>query len=387
MEKFMQQTVADFSDNTGLPDHLIVNHILPKLPVKPLIRFKCVSKLWLSTISSPKFAKSHLNVSSSFPLQLLLLTDNPFKSMLLPYDEFNNLKEPVEMDLNLDVCVQEHLSDCEFAGSCNGLISFCGINSDDVHFFFICNPSLPQQHREIIFPSSEYSPKGHWFGFIPSINEYKIVALLLCHGNNNNESSLHFYVFSLSTGKWKRIYDLDDFFTVYETISCGETAMINDVLYWSLRFPDSTDGPKRVIGFDLVNEKMKQFPWMDWLSDYSCAEFFIMNGCLSLRCNRSSDGVSDVWTLKQYDDWSSWEKLFSIHVPVMNVLSITPTGKFLIQQYSTHQNMKQIMMIDPSKDDQEQIQGNTYCPGEVNIWDAVTYVESLISPFETNQVH
>nr|GMD65707.1 F-box/kelch-repeat protein At3g23880-like [Ipomoea batatas] len=44
-----------------LPQDLIFSGVLPKLPVKPLMRFQCVSKGWLAMISSPDFAKSHLD--------------------------------------------------------------------------------------------------------------------------------------------------------------------------------------------------------------------------------------------------------------------------------------------------------------------------------------
>ncbi|KAM7488734.1 hypothetical protein LguiB_026218 [Lonicera macranthoides] len=37
-----------------IPDEIIDN-ILLRLPVKSLLRFKCVSKRWLSTISDPNF--------------------------------------------------------------------------------------------------------------------------------------------------------------------------------------------------------------------------------------------------------------------------------------------------------------------------------------------
>ncbi|XP_031284053.1 F-box/kelch-repeat protein At3g23880-like [Pistacia vera] len=46
-----------------LPDDL-VRDILLRLPVKSLLRFKCVSKSWLSLISNHKLAITHLNKTS-----------------------------------------------------------------------------------------------------------------------------------------------------------------------------------------------------------------------------------------------------------------------------------------------------------------------------------
>jgi hypothetical protein len=45
-----------------LPDEVVVD-ILHRLPVKSLIRFRCVCKSWNSLIQTPAFIDSHLNQS------------------------------------------------------------------------------------------------------------------------------------------------------------------------------------------------------------------------------------------------------------------------------------------------------------------------------------
>lgn len=49
-----------------LPEELIVK-ILLKLPVKSLLQFKCVCKLWKTLISNTQFANNHLLSSTAYP--------------------------------------------------------------------------------------------------------------------------------------------------------------------------------------------------------------------------------------------------------------------------------------------------------------------------------
>jgi hypothetical protein len=61
-DTILTQLVAETTTNSMspvLPDELI-EEILMKVPMRPLIRMKCVCKSWQALISNPRFAIYHL---------------------------------------------------------------------------------------------------------------------------------------------------------------------------------------------------------------------------------------------------------------------------------------------------------------------------------------
>ena len=55
-----QPTVFRCRTNLDLPDEIVLE-ILTWLPVKSLLRFRCVCKSWYSYITNPNFISTHLN--------------------------------------------------------------------------------------------------------------------------------------------------------------------------------------------------------------------------------------------------------------------------------------------------------------------------------------
>lgn len=190
---------------------------------------------------------------------------------------------------------------------------------------------------------------------------------------NYNEQYVHFCVFSMRTGIWKRYCHLDDYYDVYKNFSCKTTVM-NDIMYWHPGCLGHEWEDKRICAFDLVNEEWKEYPWLDFLNEYFGADFFVRNGCLSLYCHKSHM-VDDVWTLKHYDDRNSWEFLFSVNFGDWRFYTSIPTGKILVR------SLWLFKIFDVSNDRPEQ--------GDARSLDytldirAESFVETLTSPFGT----
>lgn len=191
-----------------LPEELIVE-ILSRVPVKALMRFRCVSQAWNSLIFDPTFIKSHLQLSSKNTHVLVTfvkrinpnggvghgstrqgaalcsisnLLDNPSSTINDCYHHFN---------INQFVC-----------GACNGLVCFfdfsdfgCELIEYWVQFWNPATKVMSQVSPRLRLNSSDYINYSYFvkcgFGFDDSCNTYKVVAILLDRKLQEREVRVH----------------------------------------------------------------------------------------------------------------------------------------------------------------------------------------------------
>ena len=116
---------------SSLPDEVILE-ILSRQPVKPLLRFRCVSKPWLALINIQEFIKLHLKHS---------LKTNTNRSLILE-----------------DYCLYssdlDSLDRAVISGSCNGLL--CLSKQKDVALW---NPST-RKYKKLPDTPMEFPDDG-----------------------------------------------------------------------------------------------------------------------------------------------------------------------------------------------------------------------------------
>ncbi|XP_021857610.2 F-box protein At1g11270 [Spinacia oleracea] len=106
----------------------VINKILERLPVKSLLRFKCVSKTWYSLISNRnlEFAINNLKhcLSSNDNTLLAIFNDN----WSLQSNEFD-IKDPFSPVTRFDLGIpseydsEDYCFNARIVGSCNGLVA------------------------------------------------------------------------------------------------------------------------------------------------------------------------------------------------------------------------------------------------------------------------
>ncbi|XP_012857568.1 PREDICTED: F-box/kelch-repeat protein At3g23880-like [Erythranthe guttata] len=221
-DRLINQGMEDEIEN--LPEE-IIEEVLYKLPIKSLLRFKCVSKRWRSLISSRRFAKEHLKKKSSTSTN-----DSDFSRRTL-YSFYHwhrycgsdsvgsifhlgqcnlpsetSTTETSSFDLrSLAAATVDSVAGCGIYlyGSCNGLVLFSMLHL--VGNLLIWNPATRQAKK---LPPPYLLSQGTWpscflhgIGYDESTDDYKVVNI------SKDFSPYHYqtHIYSSRTGSWKNI--------------------------------------------------------------------------------------------------------------------------------------------------------------------------------------
>lgn len=156
-----------------MPEDLLMD-ILSRIPVKPLLRFKSVSKHWHALIQNPNFISLRRDRAESKDCISIVrrLNTYTFRSAL-----FYVLNESSLQVLDLSF-TSPHLDKvCRLLGSCHGLVCLAYYYDVDYSNPLICKPAtreyrlLPQPHYHT------WTTACLGFGFDPKTNDYKVLRV------------------------------------------------------------------------------------------------------------------------------------------------------------------------------------------------------------------
>ncbi|KAJ4980874.1 hypothetical protein NE237_031711 [Protea cynaroides] len=302
-----------------LPEDLIVD-LLSRLPVKSLLRFRCVCKLWYALITDPAFVKMHLSRSLVSSSNLSII----FRSLGGPnlnfsefrVSEFHSYSDDLDASLQQAVVELNHPfkppRTCYVVGSCNGLLCVYLRNSEE-EILMLWNPST-RRHQKLSLPSKEYPNLDYivyGFGHDSTTDDYKIVRIVKCLGALDSVVN----VFSHSTNTWRRIGHMP-FCLNYPHFPM---LLANSALHWfANREPKPNDISSFIVSFDLQDEEYRELPLpdfhFDFVKNYVGMKLGVLGGQLCVLCPYPGF-LLDVWVMKDYGVRGSWEKQFSIQQP------------------------------------------------------------------------
>lgn len=215
-----------------IPIDLIATNILPRLPVKSLTRFKCVSKHFLALISSPEIVDLHLNFNNGNDF-LFLYGKDCFLNSLNP-EIIPPVKFPLFDIFNWDVGL----------GSCNGL--FC-LNLGDFERTILLNP-FTRSFKEIpTHPMQKQKGILHLgFGFDDVMLDYKFVSVLTPTIDEHGVPKSDIMVYRLNSNTWNCIEAKTYSYPMSRVrMGPGCVVMNKNLLHWTSW--DTIFGP--IIGF------------------------------------------------------------------------------------------------------------------------------------------
>ncbi|KAL1548206.1 F-box/kelch-repeat protein-like protein [Salvia divinorum] len=269
-----------------LPNDVIIE-ILTRLPVKPLLKFKCVCKSWRALISSTQFVAAHLEFSKSAPnltthRLILKYRGNTMKQCSVNSMLYESI--PETFDLSCSVLSERYRF--WVVGSCNGLVCLL----IDKKEMILWNPSTG-----ICKKLPDFGVKinvGGYFtyglGYDKSSDDYKVVGFF---NNNRDLSEVMVQVYSLRNDKWKRIENFKGSWLMDDTATFA-----NGKLYWIANRGYESNSGWDLLSVDLETEEYEILQMPSHVkSGYYSRLGGVWEGSLHVMCSHLES--ADVWIM------------------------------------------------------------------------------------------
>ncbi|TXG71878.1 hypothetical protein EZV62_000457 [Acer yangbiense] len=268
-----------------------------RLPPKSLMRFKCVCKSWLSSISQLKYGNDELVLCSSFNLHSINFEESEIKAVSLGF--------PLKSSCNFNVI-----------GSSNGLICLYSREA-----LVLWNPWTRRYVSLDTNVSEECNLSG--FGYDHSTDDFIIVRFVFKKLGQVVE------IYSHKTDSWLQLGILPKQIIPFSRVSNNnQTALfVNGALYWQVRyianmeyydeegFSYSSYNAEHVLNtilcFDLVDRKFSMIvPPDDEVCKKPVFDLCVLGGRLCM-ANYDHDCHTDIWAWEG-NKKGNWIKLMSV---------------------------------------------------------------------------
>ncbi|XP_059437073.1 F-box protein CPR1-like [Corylus avellana] len=300
---------------TTFPGELITE-ILSLLPIKPLLRFQCVSKPWFSQINNSDFIKLHLNHSRE--RTLIVQTYWPSNYYMVNFSNEGQFSEAAKIEQ-----LQYQSASTEIVGCCNGLVCIRNLNCEIV----ICNPLIGKYKK---LPSSKPPREASSdyydylaFGYDRVNDDYKVfkfeIPKTLVVNISLRREKCSPEVYSLREHSWRMVEDEWPFEKSSIFSNCLGWPFLNGNFHWLVPFLNGnfhwlvtqSNSKQVIVAFNLSTEKFQvldEIPVNFGLFLNECVTFVVLRGWLCLTIDR------DVWVMKEYGVANSWTLLYTMQL-------------------------------------------------------------------------
>ncbi|XP_050211815.1 F-box protein CPR1-like [Mercurialis annua] len=232
----------------------ILFSIFTLLPVKSLLRFRCLSKSFRSLIDSPEFINSHLNLpSQTNQNRKLVLGDWDLEGCIYIIDIDNSpITSLLKIEHKLKPLVETPdnfipVNPDSVFGSCNGVVSL--YNKEGITLW---NPSTNKFKSFPLRITKEFT-LFNGFGYDPISDDYKAIMVT----KQFSEDFLRVLIYSVKNNSLRRIQDPNTYHNYYE----HSGVLVGSVLHWVARPSyDRSLFCNFILAFDLRDETFREVP-------------------------------------------------------------------------------------------------------------------------------
>uniref|UniRef100_A0A5B6YQ60 F-box domain-containing protein n=1 Tax=Davidia involucrata TaxID=16924 RepID=A0A5B6YQ60_DAVIN len=351
--------------NCDLPGEIMVE-ILSRLPVKSLIRFRCVCKSWYPLLTNPNFIIMHLNHSK------FSTTNDSHKLVVRLHNRFTYFTvfslycgEPLsDSPVDLHIPFTADIYDLGIVGSCNGLL--CVLLEQDT---VLWNPAT-RQFRFLPELECPVWPISMGFGFHPNTDDYKFVRIASYEDAPLMITQVEVYTFS--SNSWKEI-EVAVPGLIFENSSTA--SLQNGFLHWMAYGTDR----EIIVSFDLGDEVFREIavPDSHGISFEINRKLSVLKESLSVIVYSTAEEKNicfDIWVMNEYGVEESWTKQFTVG-PLLTVskpLGFWKNGEVI---FNYEENLNNVLFLyDPSAQEMKDFltHGTEYS------YEVYNYVESLV---------
>ncbi|RZC82315.1 hypothetical protein C5167_045101 [Papaver somniferum] len=343
------------------PD-VIISNILSRLPVKSVLRFRCVCKSWCRLFRHPKFIKLHLDHETEKE-NFSLLWDYQGKICSTDYNYECSLSslssllynETVNVDCSIDFNDLLRMGLMLINNSCNGVVCLTAPG-----IVILWNPSTRESTRII---SRRDAFIG--FGYDSDIGEFKMVELsrinpmIPTKRKRNGVGSSHYSdwenclrVYSFESNSWKVIPKVSYKITSYEIV------FFKGAFHWLAR---PCDGSKQVLVSFLMKDKrfqevlLPQHFYQD-NTTLSATRVGVVGGVLAL-IHTVYNIRTEIWLMKEFGGINSWTQHCFINLRIirehpiarLTVMRSFKNCELLLQMYPPSQDGTRLFLYDPNQ--------------------------------------
>ncbi|KAK9741604.1 hypothetical protein RND81_03G116700 [Saponaria officinalis] len=292
-----------------IPQELMVN-ILSRLPAKSIGRCRCVSKPWRCLLSEVHFIKAHLDRTTEFmDNRLLMLISSESNTLYNASIAHNSLGEITALATELGFVTSSEFR-TEGMPFCNGLI----LMQDDMGKRLLVNPTT-KEVRDL--PVSPYALDPHasftmyGLGYDHVSDDYKVVTLSYYDTYNEYEpecTEMFVNVYSGRSGTWKQ-GESSPYDHAVGHVTAG--VFFGGRIHWLAT--RTSDYSSVIVGFDLTEEKFHELPAPSFIDGHNFVlnRLVVLGGCLTIFPLRPKI-ETDIWMMKEYGVKESWTKFLIV---------------------------------------------------------------------------